>query len=194
MSFFSNPDFFAIKQVDLESKLIQPTSQLYNQTCEQLKTFYNSTINALLDTHEQMAVSAKQVYEQPTQTLTEWYGVLQQNGNEAMTLVKNELLPKMDSYYQHSVTLSVNAGEKMKMYWQHVENNPKQVTDSLFSVANNLVSQLKVLTNQSMESLLDLGNLLVVQPVETVQALYRNSLSAVVDTYFDLVSTLLISI
>lgn len=195
MSFFTHPDFFAIQQVDLESKLIQPTSQLYSQICEQLKTSYNSTVNALLDVHGQMAASAKQIYERsPMETLTEWSDVLQKNSNDLITLVKNDVIPKTADYYQQLAMSLAETRDNVKPVLQAAWNNPKQTLDSVSDVAVNVFSQIKNVTSQSAEALVDLGNIFVIQPVETAQALYRNALSAMVDTYFDLVSMLLISV
>ena len=191
MSFFTHPDFFAIQQVDLESKLIQPTSQLYSQICEQLKTSYNT----LLDVHGQMAASAKQIYERsPMETLTEWSDVLQKNSNDLITLVKNDVIPKTADYYQQLAMSLAETRDNVKPVLQAAWNNPKQTLDSVSDVAVNVFSQIKNVTSQSAEALVDLGNIFVIQPVETAQALYRNALSAMVDTYFDLVSMLLISV
>ena len=194
MSFFTHPDFFAIEQVDLQSKLIQPTMQLYNQTLEQLKTAYNDVVNFVLETHQQIAATSKQIYERPPlDTLTEWSSELQKNGNDLITLVKNDVIPKVDGYYQQLSTSFFETSDKVKPVLQAAWNNPKQTLDSVSEVTVNTFSQIKNVASQSAEALVDLGNLFVIQPVETAQALYRNVLSSTVDTYFDLVSTLLIS-
>jgi hypothetical protein len=194
MSFFTSPDFFAIEQVDLQSKLIQPSFQLYNQTVIQLKTAYHDAINVVLEAHENLSISSKEIYERPVlQTLTEWSDVLQKNSNELIMLVKNDVMPKADGYYQQLSMSLVETSDKVKPVLQAAWNNPKQTLDCVSNVAANLFSQVKTATSQSTEALVDLGNLFVIQPVETAQALYRNVLSSTVETYFDLVSTLLIS-
>lgn len=194
MSFFTSPDFFAVEQIDLQSKLIQPSFQLYNQTVTQLKTAYHDAINVALEAHENMSISSKEIYERPViQTLTEWSNVLQKNSNDLIMLVKNDVIPKADNYYQQLSVSLVETSDKVKPVLQAAWNNPNQTLDSVSNVVANLFSQVKTVTSQSTEALVDLGNLFVIQPVETAQALYRNVLSSTVDTYFDLVSMLLIS-
>jgi hypothetical protein len=194
MSFFTHPDFFAIEQVDLQSKLIQPSLQLYNQTLEQLKTSYDDAVTMVLDTHLSIAASTKQIYERPPMdTLTEWASVLQNSGNDFITLVKTDVLPKADGYYQQLVVSLVETSDKVKPVLQETWNNPKQALDFVSAATVNVFSQIKNVTTQNAEALMDLGNVFVIQPVETAQALYRNVLSATVDTYFDLVSSLLIT-
>ncbi|MGR8998626.1 MAG: hypothetical protein ACU88J_06215 [Gammaproteobacteria bacterium] len=73
MYIFKEPDFFTIRQLDLENKLILPTSRLYAQVSFQFNALYQDIRNALIDAHSFVATTAKQVYEHPFETMTAWY-------------------------------------------------------------------------------------------------------------------------
>ena len=70
---FNQPDFLTIRQLDLENKLILPTTKLYSQISFKLNALSQDIHSALLDVHSVVANAAKQVYEHPVETLTAWY-------------------------------------------------------------------------------------------------------------------------
>lgn len=82
-----------------------------------------------------------------------------------------------------------------EQYLQPLLDNPEQFLWDALAPINNYLNSF----TESAESiligtyyaLLDLFKLLMAQPSETVRALYQNSLSALLDVYFDAISSLL---
>ena len=49
MPYFANTEFFTNKPIDIQSKIINPSLHLYQQTSEKIQTFYVDSINNLLE-------------------------------------------------------------------------------------------------------------------------------------------------
>jgi hypothetical protein len=65
---FNQPDFFTIRQLDLENKLILPTTKLYSQVSFKLNALSQDIHIALVGIHSVVANAARQVYEHPVET------------------------------------------------------------------------------------------------------------------------------
>jgi len=221
----NQPDFFTIRQLDLENKLVLPTTKLYNQFSFQLNALYQDIHSALIGVHSVVAAASKQVYEHPMETLTAWYDQAVYTGTTLYAQAQTSVLPvyqgwqvkvnsgkeKTGQYLQafwdnpEQVTLSTiepvtryvtAVTEQSERYWQLFMEDPEQfmvtalapVTGSLSTLGENaeavLISKYYVLT--------DLFSLLIAQPSATLQASYRNALAALLDVYFDLISSLLV--
>ena len=219
------PDFFALRQLDLENKLVLPTTKLYGQVSFQLKALYQDIRSVLLDAHQLVATTAKRIYEQPVETMTAWH---EQGANTATARYTQEQTAVWPVYQNWQV--QVNTGkENTSRYLQAFWDNPEQVTVATLEPVTRYVTAV---TGQSVEywqmfmanpeqfmvtaltpvtaylsslthdaeavllgsyyALVDLFSLLMAQPSATLQALYRNTLSALLDVYFDVISSLLV--
>lgn len=224
---FNDPNFFTIRQLDLENKLILPTTKLYDQVSFQLNTLYQDIRSVLIDAHYLMSVTAKQLYEHPVATMTTWYEQAAYTGTALYAQAQAVMTP----VYQHwqaqvttgkeqttqflqafwanpeqvalasfePVTRYVTAvTEQSERYWQLFMDSPEQfmvmalapVTGYLGSLTNDAEATLI----SSYYVLADLFGLLVAQPSTTVQALYHNTLAALLDVYFDVISSLLVMV
>lgn len=225
MSPFNPPDFFAYRQLDLENKLILPTTQLYKQVSFQLNTLYQAIRNTLIDAHGVVASAAKQVYDQPLPTLSAWYEQAAQTGGVFYAETQAVLMPiyqewrgkismgteKAGQYLQafwdnpEQVTVETmapvaqyvtTAAAQSGQQWQQFLENPEQfMAAALAPISNNLSSftdATEAALISSYYALAELSDLLMAQPSATVQALYHNTLSALLDIYFELVSSLLV--
>lgn len=225
MPIFNQPDFFTIRQLDLENKLVLPTTQLYGQVSFQLKALYHDIRSVLTEAHSVVASAAKQVYEHPVETLTAWYDQAAYTGGTLYAQVQAVVLPiyqdwqvqmnagkeKSGQYLQafwdspEQVTLSTfepvtryvtTVAEQSGRYWQMFLDNPEQfMTTALGPVTGYLASlseDAEAVLISSYYALADLFSLLMAQPSATLQALYRNTLSALLDVYFDVISSLLV--
>ena len=222
---FIDPDFFTIRQLDLENKLILPTTKLYSQISFQLNSLYQDIRNILIDAHQIISVAAKQVYEHPVETITAWYEqaayttsalyaqaqtavspvyqhwqVQVNTGKEKTTQYLQDFLDNPEQVTRATfepVTRYVTTiAEQSEQYWQLFMNNPEQfIAATLAPVTDYLASLTKdteaVLIN-SYYALTNIFNVLMAQPLATVNTLYRNTLSSLLDVYFDVISSLLI--
>ena len=88
--------------------------------------------------------------------------------------------------------------EQSERYWQLFMDSPEQfmmeahapITGYLSSLGENAEAVLI----SSYYALADLFSLLIAQPSATFQALYRNTLSALLDVYFEVISSLLVMV
>lgn len=206
MSIFNNPDFLTLKPLDLENKLFLPTSKLYDQTVWQLNRLYQEIKEALVQFHGSISVEAERFYDHPVDTATAWYEQALGYGANIYAAVSEEIFPKVEATYQHVIADVAEFGKQGGEFWRTFYDNPEAVTVSVIeSVAtqfNVMVDTSEVFIDSSLESMeaylvgcystvADLLNLLLEQPGTTLMALYQNTLSALLDSYFELVSMLL---
>lgn len=225
MSIFNQPDFFTLRQLDLENKLILPTTQLYDQVSFQLNTLYQDIRSVLIDAHSVAAAAAKQVYAHPAATLSAWYDQAVFTGGALYAQTQAAVLPiyrdwqiqvnkstEATSQYLQAfwdnperVTLATvepvtryvtSVATQSGQYWHLFIDNPEQfAVAALAPITGYLASFSKdaeVVLINSYYALADLFRLLMAQPSTTLQAVYHNTLSALLEVYFDVISSLLV--
>lgn len=214
MSIFNHPDFFTLHQLDLENKLILPTTKLYAQASFQLNSLYQDIRSVLIDAHSTIAAAAKNFYDQPVETLSTWYAqietaaapVYQDWQLTASTGVKKTnqylhdfwnnpeqvALATLEPVTRYAATIA----DQSERYWQLVMDNPEQFMATAFAPITNYLAALSEETEAALIGsyyfLADLFRLLLEQPSATLKALYHNTLSGLLDMYFDVISSLLV--
>ena len=121
---FNQPDFLTIRQLDLENKLVLPTTKLYGQVGFQLKALYQDIHNVLINAHSVVAAAAKQVYEHPVATLTAWYEQAAQTGAVLYAYAQTSVLPVYQDWQFQVNTAKQKTGQYLQAFW----DNPEQVT------------------------------------------------------------------
>lgn len=206
MSIFNNPDFLVLKPLDLENKLFLPTTKLYSQTVWQLNNLYQDIKTALTNFHSYVSAQGQQFYEHPVDTATAWYGQTVDFGARVYAAMSDRLLPKAEAIYQDTVADVVELGHQTSTFWQAFYENPEAFTASLIAPVtakiNSLVGVSGDYINASIDAtgaylmslyaaMVDLFKLLLEQPGATLTALYQNTLALLLDSYYELVTSLL---
>jgi len=207
-------EFFVLRELDLETKLYLPTRQLCQQIGFQLNTLYQDIRCALSDAHTQVASVAKQVYAQPTETLTAWYDQAVYHGTlfyaqayTALMPAYNQARQSLQAFWNNPEQVTVAALEPVSryasdvagqtaQYWQAFIDNPELVMSTAFAPVVAYLSALgdsgEALLLSGYYTLAELASLLMEQPTATLQALYHNALTSLLDVYFNIVSSLLV--
>ncbi|MDD2802507.1 MAG: hypothetical protein PHE96_13720 [Methylococcales bacterium] len=217
MTLSINQDFLNIKQLDIESKLIEPTSRLVAQLNAQLSSLYVETEAKLRELHMEIATLSKQAYEQPVETFTALYDQSVEECNEVYVLFREEVLPKAEVVCQQIAAKVSDAGDKTLAFGQALLDDPQATVvssvdkisvsfntglDASQAIIDTISAQLTSWSSIAMqvteENALSLYyaageilKLLLEQPWETVQALFYNTLSSLLDVYFQAVSSLI---
>lgn len=225
MPMFNQPEFFTIRQLDLENKLILPTTQLYGQVSFQLNALYQNIRSALTDAHNVVATAAKQVYAHPMETTAAWYDQAVYTGGALYAQIQAVVLPvyrdwrvqlnrgkeatvqylqvfwdnpeqvalaTVEPVTRYVTTAATQSGQ----YWQMFIDNPEQFTISALAPVSaylaSLTEDAEAVLISSYYALAELFGLMAAQPSATLQALYHNALSALLDVYFNVISSLLV--
>jgi len=212
-----NQDFLNIKQLDIESKLIEPTSRLVAQLNAQLSSLYVETEAKLRDLHTEIATLSKQAYEQPVETFTALYDQSIEECNEVYVLFREDVLPKAEIACQQLAAKISDVGDKTLAFGQALLDDPQTTVaksvdkisvsfntglDASQAIIDTINVQLATWSSMALqiteENALSLYyaagailKLLLEQPWETVQALFYNTLSSLLDVYFQAVSSLI---
>jgi hypothetical protein len=213
----NDPDFINIPELDIENKLILPTLKLYEQFEFKFSAIYQDIRSILIDIHAYLADVALQWYQHPLETFSTCYDrfendvlpkadlLFQSWQIQAMTgadQAKQYIQVFWDNPQQTTLAalepVSEYFGaitEQSNHYWQSFLDNPEQFMQETMMVATNYLEAFsdhtEVVLISSYYYLLELFRILMEQPYSTLHALYANSLSRLLDTYYDLISSLL---
>ena len=172
----------------------------------QLNSLYQEVKEALFSFHGMVSAEAARFYQHPVETATAWYGQAVEYGSHVYASVSEQMLPRAEAAYQQVVADVIEFGHQTGKFWQAFYENPEAVTVSLMEPVSarvdSMINASEFYISSSLEAteayliglysaLVDLFNLLLEQPGATLTALYQNTLSALLDVYFELVSSLL---
>lgn len=196
MSIFKNPDFFYLKPLDLEHKVFLPTRELYSSLSLQLNELYQQIKTVLLDWHTEVAVTAKQFYAHPVETGSQWYAQAIDYGSQMYEQLNEVYLPKAEAAFEQGIADAVQIGRQAGEFWQAFYNHPQATVAALVEPvaihANQALEASEAYLSAMYTAVLELVDLLLEHPAETLEAVYQNALAGLLDVYYQLVSSLLI--
>lgn len=217
---FNYADFFTYHPLELDAKLIVPTKKVYEQLGFQLNSLYHDIRSVLINAHREVATVAKQVYEHPVETVINWVDACAVLYAQAQTVVvplyqqlqvsaqsgKENLIHYAQAWWENPTQVTVSTfkpitdyvstvANQSTMYWQAFSENPEQF---IATACLPLTNYLSLVGNEAEAILIshyyalgELFTVLMAQPSATLQALYHHSLSALLDSYFNIISSLL---
>jgi len=188
--------------LDYETKVSIPTQQLFQQLKAQANTLFENTKQSAIELHDQVAESSLALYEHPVETATRWQNFTVERSNQLYANVSNEIIPTVQTRYQDLIFSISDYGTRSRQALQPLLDNPEQVTLQAFTKLNHevdiLVSQVTTISTASLAQLSEQAekiiSLLLKQPIQAMEAFYYNSLTALLNGYFEIVSSLLVSI
>ncbi|MDD2722571.1 MAG: hypothetical protein PHH59_00930 [Methylovulum sp.] len=167
------------------------------------KQVYEQPIPTLTAWYEQSANSSKVLYAQVQGTVSPIY----QDWQVKLSAGKEQAGQYLQAFWDNPEQVTVatfepvsryvaDVADQSARYWQAFMENPELFVSTTFAPITAYLSSLSdeaeaVLTG-SYYALADFFSLLMAQPSATFQALYRNTLSSLLDVYFDVVSSLLV--
>jgi hypothetical protein len=100
-------------------------------------------------------------------------------------------LTALEPVIRHATAASTQAGQTIRLFL----DNPEQFTAAALAPVSSYLTSFtensKVVLINTYYALTDLFNLLTAQPLTTLQAMYHNTLSALLDVYFNVISSFL---
>lgn len=184
-----------LDSLDLEHKLYQPTQQLYTQLQLFVIGLYNDISLYLVDLHHTVAILSKRWYDSPVATTKEWYRLSADYNADMYAILMDEILPKTELAYQEVLTSANEYRMETLEQLNYMIDNPEQVTAESIEV---MTETLTAAGNQSAEWLAELQGksadiieLLLAQPLETMEAASMELLAGLLNGYFAVVSNML---
>ena len=195
MSIFKNPDFFDLKPLDLESKVFLPTRELYSSVSLQLSELFRQIKVVLIDWHTEMAATAKQFYAHPVETTSQWYAQAVDQGAQMYALLNEVYLPKAEAVYEQSIAEAAQLGRQTGEFWQAFYDHPQATVASLVEPVTNHANHALEVSEAYLISIysamVELFDLLLEQPSQTLEAVYQHVLAGLLDGYYQLISSLM---
>ena len=186
-----------LESLEFETKVVAPTQQLLHQVYAQLGSLYLQLREALIDFHSVIAIASKQLYDQPIETTKLWYSQLSEKSSELQARLVEQVIPEAQENYDQIVARISDFGSKSNMVFQKMVDNPEEITAQTIESLNVFVSETVDITAEQLTELksrsADLIALLLEKPAATLDSLYTDLLNAMLNTYFELVSSLLVT-
>lgn len=159
---------------------VETLTACYGQTAYTATTLYADAQSYVLPAYQQWATQFTVGKEQAVQFLQAFWRNPEQVALATLSPLKNYV---------------VTATTYSEQCLQQLLDNPEQFLLNALAPINNYLNSFtdnaESILIGTYYALLDLFKLLMAQPSETVRALYQNSLSALLDVYFDAISSLL---
>ncbi len=186
-----------LESLEFETKVAAPTQQLLHQVYAQLGSLYLQLREALIDFHTVIAIASKQLYDQPVETTKLWYSQLADKSSELHARLMEQVIPEAQDNYDQFVASVSDFGSESKMAFQKLVDNPEEVTAQTIESLNMFVSETADITAEQLTELkarsADLIALLLEKPAATLDSLYTELPNSMLNTYFELVSSLLVT-
>lgn len=188
--------------MNYEAKIITPTQQLYQELSLQAGELFEQIKISAIELHQQVAESGIELYNHPTETATRWQAQASAKADEAYAVFNSEIVPVVKADYQQLINNVTDLGSRTQTALQFFIDNPEKVTVEAFSSFNHALiaildksisisaEMLNIITAQANKII----SLLVEHPIETMENLYYESLATLLNGYYDIVSTMLVSI
>jgi len=188
----------AFEFLDLESKLYTPTKMLTSQLQNEFVNLYAAIRQTLIDAHSSIALSGKQWYANPIETTTQWSEISAAYGSELYAKLTNELIPQAEAEYTDLLVAANDFGVRTIQSIDFAIENPSQVsTEAIQSITGSLTEAGNLSTELAAELQFkteEIVELLIAQPILTLESAYMEILTSLLNGYFELVSNILISL
>lgn len=192
------------------------TTSLYQDICSVLSNTHTAMANTAKAVYDHPTETFSAWYEKAINTGNFYYTHVQQtvtpvfqNWQLELTTCKDKTSTYLQAFLDNPQQVSLKTiepitnyitatTEQSQLYTQQLIANPEQYLSTAIAPITHSISAV----NESIEvtligvyyALVDLANILLSQPIATLQALYHNTLAALLDIYFDTISSLLITL
>ncbi len=192
----------SIEDLDYQAKIITPTKQLFDQISEQANELLVQAKESALELHAKVSESGLELYEHPVETATRWQAEATEKSNQLYATFNDNILPAVKADYDQLVVNLVDYGLQSRQSFQVFLDNPEQITVEAFTALNqslstyidNSLNVSALILNDLSSKADEIISLLIEQPMETMETFYYQSLTNLLNSYFDIVSSALVSL
>ncbi|WP_428356533.1 hypothetical protein [Methyloprofundus sp.] len=189
------------ENLDYQAKIITPSKQLYQQLSTQADELFAQAKESAIELHAQIAESGLDLYQHPTETATRWQAQAVEKGNELYSILNTEIIPSAQADYIQLVSNVTNYGIRSRESFQVFLDNPEKVTVEAFTAFNQAltlfidksVNVSSIILDELSAKADEIITLLIEQPIQTVENIYYDSLATLLNNYFEIVSSLIIT-
>jgi len=200
-------------QFDLENKLILPSKQLYGAFEAKFSLLYQAIREALTEFHTTLASFGQQLYDHPTKTVVDWYDQAVVNSADLSTTINNEIIPELNMFYQSNIQKLQATNQEWSQYiqnsaiktsdfcvefYEHPVAMSERMVDYLQNYTNKLSTigldgyqQFKIAVISIYQSTLSAVDLFLDAPQASVEAIYYQVVTGLLNLYYSLVSATL---
>ena len=190
------------ESLNYEEKILVPTKELYQQLSQQASALFEQMSTSTAELHASISETSLEFYNHPTETSLRWKSELSNKTNELYAYVNNDVIPAAKMDYQHLLNTATDYSLQTKNAIQFFIDNPKLLTQEAFTAINQSVilflDQSKITFTQVIQDINSQANeiiqFLTDQPLQGIENIYYDSLAGLLNGYFEIVSSLLVTV
>jgi hypothetical protein len=133
MPIFNESDLYNVRQLDIENKLILPTTRLYDRISFKFNSLYQDVHNALMNAYGSAATNARQIYEHPLETVTVWY---QHSANIGTDFYEHINL-QCHTLYRNISNVAVDTHSSVAALAKQIYEHPSETAAAWYEQAGN---------------------------------------------------------
>jgi len=188
--------------INYDEKIITPTKELYQLLSQQANELFERAAISGNELHASIANASTEFYNTPVETSLRWKSEIADKGNEFYTYLNTDIIPSAQADYQQFMSTASDYNTQAQDAIQFFIDHPKMVTLDTFNTLNHGINVFIDSSINLSAKTIDALNLQVMniidflsnQPIQGLENLYYESLSLLLNSYFNVVSSLLINV
>lgn len=133
MPILNESDLFTVRQLDIENKLILPTSRLYDRISFKFNALCQDIHNALINAYGSAAANARRIYEHPLETVTSWY----QHAADKSAAFYDQVNLQMNTLYRDVSNTAAEVQSSVAAIAKRIYEHPGETAAALYEQAGN---------------------------------------------------------
>jgi len=188
--------------INYDEKIITPTKELYQLLSQQANALFERAAISGNELHASIANATTEFYDAPVETSLRWKGEITDKGNEFYAHLNTDIIPSAQADYQQFVSVASDYSSQAQNAIQFFIDHPKMVTVDTFNTLNHGINVFIDSSISLSAKTIDALNLQVTniidflsnQPIQGLENIYYESLALLLNSYFNIVSSLLINV
>jgi len=188
--------------INYDEKIITPTKELYQHLSQQANELFERAAISGNELHASIASASTEFYNMPVETSLRWKSEIADKGNEFYTYLNTDIIPSAQADYQQFISTASDYNTQAQDAIQFFIDHPKMVTLDTFNMLNQSVNlfidssiniSAKAIDSLSLQAT-HIIDFLSNQPIQGLENLYYETLALLLNSYFSVISSLLINV
>lgn len=177
--------------IEAHSAVASSAKQVYDQPLPTLTAWYEQAKNSGTALLNETQTHVLPVYQDMLAKWSTGKAHALQHVQNFWEHPEQTTLTALEPVIRHAAAASAQAGQTMRLFLDNPEQFTAAALAPVTSYLTSFTENSKVALINTYYALTDLFNLLTSQPLATLQATYHNTLSALLDVYFNVISSFL---
>lgn len=177
--------------IEAHSAVASSAKQVYDQPLPTIAAWYEQAKNSGAALLNEAQTNVLPVYQEMLAKWSNGKAHALQHFHNFWENPEQTTLTALEPAIRHAAAASAQAGQTIRLFLDNPEQFTAAALAPVTSYLTSFTENSKVVLINTYYALTDLFNLLASQPLATFQATYHNTLAALLDVYFNVISSFL---